>query len=233
MRPSRVPPARGRLSDAALVGSPGDNWRRRSIWRGRAARRHALCPTVGAVRPGIGLHPAVPAQRAARRRHRARALRAGRSRPGQRFRRGDDERAPRRLRRVHGAAAADGVLRLGRARDGVGGGGAAPSSTPVNGAGRRGGRVAPGSSSRARRARRGGGRLCRWTSRRPASARPMPSTASRRNSLGSWRCSAVRSWASWKGTRRCSPAAKLRFPCSARPCRLPRPFEQPGAGQGS
>ena len=51
-------------------------------------------------------------------------------RPRQRLRRGDDERAPRRLCRLHGAATADGLLHIGGERHRVGGGGTAPASPP-------------------------------------------------------------------------------------------------------
>ncbi len=84
--------------------------------RGPARVRRCFIGVLAPFRGGIGLAPAVPAQRAYRRSHRPRALRPGRPRPKQRLRRGDDERAPRRLRRVHGPAAADGLLRPGGTR---------------------------------------------------------------------------------------------------------------------
>ena len=125
---------------------------------------------VRPVRPGFGLHPAVPAQRAPRRRHRQRALRASRSRPRQRLRRGHDQRAPRWLCWIHGAAAPDGLLRPGIAPDGVGRRGTASPPASIHGARRRGGRVAPGPPSRSRRfgsGRRGSAAGLRGGRRRP------------------------------------------------------------------
>ena len=215
-----------------FLRSRGANQQARATAAGRRADSSPSVTVVRSIRSRIGLHPAVPAQRTCRRRHRQRALRASRSRPRQRVRRGHDQRAPRWLCRLHGAAAADGVLRLGGARDGVG---RARHRSCFHSGPRR---------SSPRRSR--GSRLvtavvsdsawprapCHWTSRRPASARPMPSIASSRSSRGSSRCSAVRIWASSTGTPRCSPADELRSPCSARPCRLPPPSGRPGAAPG-
>ena len=104
---------------------------------------------------------------------------------------------------------------------------------PVHGAGCRGGRLAPRSSSRAGSDSEWPRVRYLWTSSRLASARPMPSIASRRNSLGSSRCSEVRIWAASRRTRRCWRADGLRSPCSAQRCRLPPPYGPPGAEQAS
>ncbi len=226
-------------SGGRLVGSRGAKRRTQDVRAAVAPRHVTTCPsvctvcTVCTVRPGIGLHPAVPAQRTPRRQHRQRAVRAGRSRPRQRLRRGDDQRAPRWLRGLHGTTAADGFLRPGRACEGVGRRCATPAPTPVH---------------RARSPRRWRG--CRpaipvgwdsgwprapyrWTSRRPASARPRRSSASRRSSRGSSPCSAVRTWTGSRGTPPWSPAGGPRSPCSARPSRWPPRPGRPGAARAS
>ncbi len=111
-------PAKGAVSApahgdqvGALLSSPG------AIGSAQRASNGAARP-ASSVRTGVGVHPAVSAQRAPRRRHRARALHPGGTGPQQRLRRCHDERAPRRFRGVHGAATADGLLRAGAARDG-------------------------------------------------------------------------------------------------------------------
>ncbi len=129
------------------------------------------------------------------------------------------------LRGLHGPAAADGVLRPGHARDGLGRRGATPAPTPVHCTRRRGGGVAAGSLRRSGRASSAAaGTFCRRTSRRRASARPTPSNASRPSCSSPRRsASGVRTWAGSRVIPPCSPAGAHRSLCSVQPSRLPPP----------
>ena len=159
--------------------------------------------------------------------------RASRSRPRQRLRRGHDQRAPRWLCRLHGATAADGLLRLGRARHRLGRRCATRASTAVHGARRRGGRVAPGSTWRSCRTwsgRRGsasglrGGRRQSGRCNRPVQ---VGAPTARRDAPGR---------GSGRARGRPGAAGLPADPgtgAQPRPCPLPPPSAQLGAGPGS